>query len=56
MAEALLTLALLLLWVALSYIVFQHAKDNGYSPCLWALVVFLFGVFGLIAYGIRNIV
>jgi len=50
---ALFALVTLVLWVIISYIVFESAQKRGYNPWLWAIVVFIFGLFGLLAYAIR---
>lgn len=53
---ALFALVTLVLWVIISYIVFESAEARGYNPWLWAIVVFIFGLFGLLAYAIRLLV
>ena len=53
---ALFAMVTLLIWVIISYIVFESARQRGYNPWLWAIVVFIFGLFGLLAYAIRLLV
>lgn len=44
-------LAMFALWLWVSYWVYQDAEDRGMdSATLWAVVTFVAGVFGLIAY------
>ena len=41
----------LLVWIALSFIVAGHAEDQGKTR-MWGAAVFVFGIFGLVAYAI----
>ena len=50
---ALFALVTLIVWLIIAYIVFESAKVRGYNPWLWAIVVFIFGLFGLLAYAVR---
>lgn len=54
--EALIALFMLVLWAVIAYLIYQHAEDRGYSGALWAIIVFVFGVLGLLAYGIRALI
>jgi hypothetical protein len=54
--SAIFTVFILAVWVILAILVHNHAARNGYSPLLWGVVTFFFGVFALVAYAIRNII
>lgn len=54
--EALLALVILFVWFAISYFVYHHAEENGHTGALWAIVVFLFGIPGIILYGLVHLV
>jgi len=53
--EALILVVMLLIWAVISYLVYQHAEDNGHTGVLWAIVVFLFGIPGVILYGLVHL-
>lgn len=55
MVEALLALVILALWLVASVFVYRHAEDNGHTGILWAMIVFLFGIPGLVVYGIVHL-
>lgn len=56
MAGELLLIAFMFLWAVVAVFVYQHAEDNGHTGALWAIVTFLFGLFGLALYGIVHVV
>jgi len=41
----------LLVWIALSFLVAGHAENQGKTQ-MWGAAVFVFGIFGLVAYAI----
>lgn len=51
MAEALLFLIWLVLWIALLYWVWTDAEENStHSSVMWVVIVFFAGLIGLILY------
>jgi len=54
--HAVILLIMLFIWAVISFFVYQHAEDNGHTGALWAIVVFLFGIPGIILYGLVHLV
>lgn len=45
-----LLLVILMFWIFLSLIVAGHASEQDRNPILWAIIVFILGIWGLFVY------